>query len=165
MVFSLYNSKFEEIIELDRYKDPNPLSKGFRGININPIFIWKVSKYYIYIGNEFRDYEILKYDFNGNLLQKIRKEYIPVKVPEELKKKRKESFLKKAKLKFWFPKHWTPFCSFFPDDEGRLYVMTNEKGDNPGEYIYGFFIQILYRLCPSSLSWASHRYLLSKYKV
>lgn len=138
LVFSLYNSEFEEIIELDRYNNPNPISKGFKGANINPIFIWRISESNIYIGNEFRDYEIFKYDFDGNLHQKIRKNYVPVKVPEELIKKRKESY-EKAGLKVWFPEYWTPFCSFFPDDEGRLYVMTFEEGDNSGEYIYDIF--------------------------
>ena len=151
MVFSLYNSEFEEIIELDRYNNPNPLSKGFRGVNINPIFIWKISESNIYIGNEFRDYEILKYDFDGNLQQKIRKNYVPVKVPEELIKKRKKSY-EKAELKVWFPENWTPFCSFFPDDEGRLYVKTFEEGDNSGEYIYDIFNSDGIFICRKSLN-------------
>jgi len=134
LVFSLYNSEFEEIIELDRYNNPNPLLKGFRGVNINPIFIWKISESNIYIGNEFRDYEILKYDFDGNLQQKIKKNY------------------ENVELKVWFPKYWTPFCSFFPDDEGRLYVMTFEEGDNSGEYIYDIFNSDGIFICRKSLN-------------
>lgn len=41
--------------------------------------------------------------------------------------------------KVWFPKYWAPYDSFFPDDEGRLFVKTYEEGDNPGEYIYDIF--------------------------
>jgi hypothetical protein len=32
-----------------------------------------------------------------------------------------------------------PFNSFFPDDEGRLYVMTYEQGTNQDEYIHDVF--------------------------
>jgi hypothetical protein len=32
-----------------------------------------------------------------------------------------------------------PLLSFFSDDEGRLFVMTYEEGENPGEYIYDIF--------------------------
>jgi hypothetical protein len=32
-----------------------------------------------------------------------------------------------------------PFLAFFSDDEGRLFVMTYEKGENPGEYICDIF--------------------------
>jgi len=41
--------------------------------------------------------------------------------------------------KIYFPKYMPPYQSFFCDDEGRLFVMTFEKGTNKGEYIYDVF--------------------------
>ena len=136
--FSLYDSNLEEIKVLDTYKYPSPMKKGRRAININEVFIWEISDKNIYIGNEDRGYEILKYDIDGNLLRKVRKEYIPVKVPEELIKKRKE-YYEKLNRKVWFPEYWLPYYSFFPDDEGRLYVKTYEAGENPGEFMFDAF--------------------------
>jgi hypothetical protein len=43
------------------------------------------------------------------------------------------------KGKIYFPGSMPPFHSFFVDDEGRLFVMTYEKGENAGEYIYDIF--------------------------
>ena len=31
------------------------------------------------------------------------------------------------------------YCSFFQDDECRLFVKTYEEGDNPGEYMFDIF--------------------------
>lgn len=135
--YILYSSEFEEIKKLDIHKFPNPLKKGKRGIG-DPVFICKISSGNIYIGNEDRGYEILKYDLEGNLLRKIRKEYKQVEVSEELKIKLKKLY-ESANTKVWFPKYWAPYDSFFPDNEGRLFVKTYEEGDNPGEYIYDIF--------------------------
>lgn len=135
---SLYDSAFNEIKILDRYKMPSPIKKGYRGVNINEFFTWKISNGHIYIGNEDRGYEILQYDLDGNLLRKIRKEYIPVKVPADLVKERKGSVERRG-LKQWFPEFYLPICDFFPDDEGRLYIMTFEKGENEREYWYDVF--------------------------
>ncbi len=137
-VYCVYNNAFELIEDLDRYHTPYPITKGFRGANIEAIFHWKVSSRYIYVGNELRDYEILKFDFNGKLLQKIRKEYNPVPVSSEFKQKRKEAFEEQG-MRIWFPEHWTPFCSFFLDDHDNMFVMTFEEGDSPKEYIYDVF--------------------------
>jgi hypothetical protein len=135
---SLYDSAFNEMKVLDRYKMPSPIKKGYRGVNINEFFTWKISNGYIYIGNEDRGYEILKYDLDGNLRRKIRKEYIPLKVSADLIKERKGSVERRG-LKQWFPEFYLPICDFFPDDEGRLYIMTFEKGENEREFWYDVF--------------------------
>lgn len=148
---NLYSSKFKEIKELDRFrKFPNRriaekiAEKIINGINY--VFVGKQSGGNIYIGNCERGYEILVYDLEGNLLRKIRKEYKPVKVPEDYKKEymkpfvdTEDSWAKSWGEKIYFPKYWYPFYSFFPDDEGRLFVMTYEEGENPGEYIFDIF--------------------------
>ncbi len=98
----------------------------------------------IYIGNSRDKYEIHVYDGEGNLVRKIRKDYIPVDIPDDYKriiKKRMESFPAGQALakKMYFPPHWPPFRYLFTDDKGRLFVMAYEKGDNVREYIYDIF--------------------------
>ena len=85
--FSLYNPDLEEVKVLDIHKMMSGIKKGFNATNPNPLFLFKKSNDYLYIGNENRGYEILKFDLDGNLLLKIRKEYTPVPVPEDIKKK------------------------------------------------------------------------------
>jgi len=137
-VYTLLDHNFKVIKKLDVYKYPNPITKGRRGINVNDFFEAKRSGDYIYVGNEDRGYEILKFDLQGNLMQKIRKEYIPVKVPNELIKRRKEYFSRPGE-KYFFPESYLPICDFFLDENNRLYIMTFEKGEISGEYWYDIF--------------------------
>jgi len=148
---NLYSSDFKEIKELDRFsKLPNRMiaeksaEKVINGINY--VFVGEKSGGNIYTGNCERGYEILVYDLEGNLLRKIRKEYTPVEVPEDYKKEHMKPFVDTEDSwannwgeKIYFPKYWYPFYSFFADDEGRLFVMTFEEGENPGEYIFDIF--------------------------
>ena len=87
-------------------------------------------------------YEISVFDLKGNLLRKIRKEYIPVEVTDE-QKKQIEQVYKKGGLKgtkeIEIPKHWPPFNGGFADDEGYLFVRTYERGENPNETFYDVF--------------------------
>jgi hypothetical protein len=138
--FTISDSKFEEIKVLDT-QDTEPYdidAQGVRGVNMVPLFKRKILKNYIYIISEDRGYEILKYDLEGNLVQRIRKEYEPVEVSDEVKQERKERYEPHG-LKFWYPKYWLPICDFFLDDKGRIYVMTFERGENPREFIYDIF--------------------------
>jgi len=137
-VAGINNSKFEEIKELDTQDLYDPDTKGLRGVNPVSFFKWKISKGHIFIAAEDRGYEILKYDFDANLVQKIRKEYKAVEVPGDLIKEKKKQF-EQYNMKVWFPKYWLPICDFFLDEEGRIYVMTFEKGEAPGEYIFDIF--------------------------
>jgi hypothetical protein len=41
--------------------------------------------------------------------------------------------------KIYFPEYWHPFHAFFPDEEGRLFVMTYEPGNQPGKFVYDIF--------------------------
>jgi hypothetical protein len=40
---------------------------------------------------------------------------------------------------YCFPEYFPPFQCGFVDDKERLFVITNEKGSNPGEYMCDFF--------------------------
>jgi len=128
------NSKFEEREELDAYYYSDP-SKGMRVSS--PIFEWRIFNRNIYAANEQRGYEILMYDLDGNLKRKIKREYTPLKYPEDLKKRYIERYGTTRKLNF--PDNLPPFQSFFGDDDGKLFVMTYEKGEKPGEYVFDVF--------------------------
>jgi len=147
IIISLFDSEFQKIKELDRFeKYWNRLiattlqEKIVCGINL--IFFGKPHDERIYIGNSERGYEILVFDLEGQLFRKIRKEYSPVPVSQEYKEntvKDWESFMPEYAKKIYFPEHWHPFHSFFLDDEGRIYVMTYEPGENPGEHMFDIF--------------------------
>ena len=113
---------------------------------IGYVFMGRATREYIYTGNSERGYEIWVSDMEGNLVRKIKKEYRPVEVSENYKKeymKRYEipgdSFAKAWSEKIYFPTNWHPFNSFFPDEEGRLFVMTYEKGFKEGEFMFDIF--------------------------
>lgn len=138
----LFDSQFEEIKELDKQMIPNPIT-GKRLKGSYHILSWSVSGEKIFTGFQERGYEIAVYDIDGNLVRKIKKESKPVPVPEEHKKKFMDQFsaplFDSIRNKIYFPEALPPFHSFFADDEGRLFVMTYEKGENPGEFIFDIF--------------------------
>ncbi|UCC39500.1 MAG: 6-bladed beta-propeller [Candidatus Aminicenantes bacterium] len=143
LVLSLYNSEFEEIKELDKYHIPN-WEKAHKVDMMFQISLWAVSDGNIYVGNEKKGYEIRVYDLEGNLLRKIRKEYEPVDYPEEEKKaildeEEGTPGEQEIKKKLVFPEHYPPIQHLFLDDEGRLFVMTYEKGENPEEFMFDIF--------------------------
>jgi hypothetical protein len=41
--------------------------------------------------------------------------------------------------KVLFPKYYPAIKHFFLDDEGRLFVMTHEKWENPKEFMFDIF--------------------------
>ena len=128
------NSKFEGRKELDTYLYYDPS----RGVQLtSDIFKWRILNRNIYAANDQRGYEILMYDLDGKLKRKIKKEYTPLKYPEDLKKRYIEVYGTNRKL--YFPDYLPPFQSFFGDDDGRLFVMTYEKGEKPGEYVFDIF--------------------------
>jgi hypothetical protein len=147
MVIELYDSGFRLVKELDKFtkvanrtiyeKVPEPYVSG-----IEFVFQGKASRERIYVGNSDRGYEILVFDLEGRLVRKIRKEYAPVPVADEYKKKYLKDYLEYMPdyaKKIYFPEYWHPFHAFFPDEDGRLFVMTYEPGERPGEFVYDIF--------------------------
>jgi hypothetical protein len=147
MVIELYDPAFRLLKELDRStgyanrtiyeKVPEPYvcGTGFA-------FQGKASRDRIYVGNSERDYEIRVFDLEGRLIRRIRKEYSPVPVSDEYKKKSLKDYLEYMPdyaKKIYFPENWHPYHAFFPDEEGRLFVMTYEPGERPGEFVYDIF--------------------------
>jgi len=134
----LVNSQFEEVKELYRHKRMRAIvAKRFKGTP--SLFSWSTSKGKIYVGNGDRGYEIWVYDLDGNLIRKIKKEYKKVPVSEEYKKKRMEIISDWLKEITYFPDFFPAYQSFLTDDRGRLFVMSYEKGENPGEFMFDIF--------------------------
>ena len=136
--FSLYGFEFKEIKLLDSQNVYDFNTQGMRGIVSKPFTASDITKKNIYLICEDRGYEILKYDLEGNLVQKIRKEYQPIKVSDQMIQKRKEQY-EGYGMKIWFPEFWPPMGDFFLDDDSRIFVMTFEIGENPKEHIFDIF--------------------------
>jgi hypothetical protein len=147
MMIELYDPAFRLLKELDRStgyanrtiyeKVPEPYVSG-----TGFAFQGKASRDRIYVGNSERDYEIRVFDLEGQLIRKIRKEYTPVPVTDDYKKKSLKDYLEYMPAyakKIYFPGNWHPFHAFIPDEEGRLFVMTYEPGERPGRFIYDVF--------------------------
>jgi len=142
LTYSLLDPEFQNIREFDRIEIPHPL--GTLKIRFPfPLTVWGVTRDKIYLGNDRWGYEVRVYDLDGNLLRKIRKEYAAVPFPENKKlavlKSLESPELAPIRKKLDFSQSSLPFQHLFCDDEGRLYVMTNETGQNPGEYLFDIF--------------------------
>lgn len=160
MTIELYDAGFRLLKELDRCggyanrtiyeKVPEPYVSG-----TGFAFQAKASPERIYVGNTERGYEILVFDLDGRPVRKIRKAYAPVPVTDEYKKKHLKDYLEfmpDYAKKIYFPASWHPFHAFFPDEEGRLYVMTYELGERPAEYVYDVFDKDGYLVARTSLA-------------
>ncbi len=139
---ALLDDQFGELKELDKKMVPNPIV-GKRLKGSYHVLSWSVANAKIFTGFQERGYEISVYDLDGNLVGKIKKESRPVPVPEDHKKEFMEQFsapiFDDIRNKIYFPDSMPPFHAFFADDEGRLFVMTYENGENPGEFMYDIF--------------------------
>ena len=134
----LINSQFEDVKELERYRYMNSVvTQRRRGTA--PIWCWSESKGFVYTGNEDRRYEIWKYNLKGNLIRRIKKEYKRVPVSEEYKKELMEGLPESLKRITFFAEFFPPYQSFITDNIGRLFVMTYEEGENPGEFMFDIF--------------------------
>jgi len=122
-----------ETFRLENYR----VTKRIRGTQ--PGFGFATSSDRIYTVNEARGYEVYAHDFEGTLVRKIRKEYIPVKISEGDKKRALERLNEFQRQYTYFPETYPPCRSLFSDHQGRLFVVTYEPGENPGEYMVDIF--------------------------
>ncbi|MGD2245069.1 MAG: 6-bladed beta-propeller [Candidatus Aminicenantes bacterium] len=127
---------FQEGSVLEAEKIPN-ISTVTR---FRPMFsvFYSVSEKKIFIGNSEKGYEISIHDSHGNVLRKLRKQYQPVGVPGDFKE-RVEKLLARMGRTISFPEFLPPFQYLFTDDQGRLFVMTYEKGSRTRGYTYDVF--------------------------
>jgi hypothetical protein len=116
-----------ETFRLDNFR----VTKRIRGTQ--PGFGFATSSDRIYTVNEGRGYEVYVHGLDGNLVRKIRKEFNPVKVSEDDKKRALERLNEFQRQYTYFPENYPPIRSLFPDEQGRLFVVTHEPGDHFGE--------------------------------
>ncbi len=104
-------------------------------------FVWGAAGERIYVGNAERGYEIRVFDVEGNLVRVIRRQPRPVPITEDARKLYLDRIPDASpfKWKYRFEDAWPPFRALFPDDEGRLFVMTYEPGRNPDERMFDIF--------------------------
>jgi hypothetical protein len=141
-VFSIVDREYSEIKELDRIpvEDSDIVAK----VRYPPPFIrWALSGDRIYLANDERGYEIRAYNFNGELVRRIRKEGPPIKYPENMKQDVLKNIdtpsLAFLKTKIMFADPAPPLQHLWVDDVGRLYAVTYEQGVRPGEFLIDIF--------------------------
>jgi len=141
-IYCLVGPEFQDIRELDRVEIPHPFAAPKIRVPL-PLTTWGLAGDRIYMGNEEWGYEVRVYDLDGNLVRKIRKEFAAVPFPENKKiavlKALESPQLAPLKDKLDFSESSPPFQHLFCDGEGRLYVMTYETGEKPGEYLFDIF--------------------------
>lgn len=143
LVLSLYNSDLKWLRDVDRLHISGQLL-ATRSPFMMPVYFWEVSDGRIYVGNSQRGYEIRIFDLKGNLEKKVRKKYNRVEFPKEIRKDIKR-ITENPRSSFYgrkviLPDYQPPFqCLFFTDDDGRLFLMTFEKGKKTREYIFDIF--------------------------
>lgn len=101
----------------------------------------------IYVSSNVTDnLEIEIYDFQGELIKKIRKKSERMTIPSEYKERTIERWKKSPaweelniKEKHYFPDYFPPFKEFWIDEEGRILVETYEEGKSPEEVLVQIF--------------------------
>ena len=137
----ILDSDFEEIVDLGRVLIDGGVGTGKKFKYRSPILAWGLSKDYIFVGIEENGYDIYVYDFAGQPIRKIRKEYTPIPFSKEQREQVMEEYKRvpSYRARMIFPENNPPFQHLFTDDLGRLYVITFEAGNNEGEYIIDVF--------------------------
>ncbi|MDW7760702.1 MAG: 6-bladed beta-propeller [Acidobacteriota bacterium] len=128
------DSDFNEIKRLDTNK------WYFGGDKYPPFFMWSITKDRIFVVNEERNYEIRVFDFSGNLVQKIRKAFLPQEADSVVREgilgpQHSDPSLHKG----YIPSPLPCMKFFIADEEGRLLVMTYERGRGAKSFIYDVF--------------------------
>lgn len=95
----------------------------------------------IYVGLPGKDYEVLVFDLDGNLLRKIRKDYAPVAVTAAFRKEALARLPQGSPVsgRLEFPDHKPSFQYMFADEKGRLFVATSEIDAASGQNICDVF--------------------------
>jgi hypothetical protein len=135
------DTDFKEIKELGRVTIPNPIGNQNKFKFRTPYFAWGISNEHIFVGVEENGYDIHVYDFSGLPIRKIRKKYTPVPFSKEQRDQVEEKYKRVPSFfaRMIFPDNNPPFQHLFPDDLGRLYVVTFEQGNKKEEYVIDVF--------------------------
>ena len=141
IILNVCDSDFNVINEIGpwRYYRPNA-EQNFPAVN--PTGIIQVSKNNIFFANSEKGYEIECFDKRGKLTRVIRKDYAPVPLSGKNKEaliERYSRFPPEIRNKVVYPTVLPPFQTGFADEDGRLYIMTNEESDVSGQYWHDIF--------------------------
>jgi hypothetical protein len=95
----------------------------------------------IHVGLPGRDYEVLVFDLNGNLLRKIRKDYTPVMVTADFRNEALARLPQGSPVagRLEFPNYKPSFQYMFADEIGRLFVATSEIDAASGQNVCDVF--------------------------
>jgi hypothetical protein len=84
-------------------------------------------------------YVIKIYDSSANLVRKIEKEYKQIEITQQDKEEAIAEYPPELRQNMTAPKHFPPFRTLRADDEGRVYVYTNERTPDKEKYYYDIF--------------------------
>jgi hypothetical protein len=130
-----YNSKMEPIILLYRLEylmPPDSVARSpfstliFYSVRKDDSIVWAVSN----------QYQLTVADRGGKIIRIIKKDYDPLKINEEDKKRILSA--RAPGRKFEFPKNYPPFRDLNVDDEGRIILWTYDS-DKENNRFYDVF--------------------------
>jgi hypothetical protein len=135
----LCSSEFEELKTLDRSKIES-FKKAVK-VNIIPTLVyWERSDSHIYTGNT-DGYEIRVFDFDGQLLRTIQKEYEAVALSDEDREEYEQQLQRyppEIRKSFFIPYAFPPFRDIAALGDRWLFVQTYEK-PKEGSSMYDIF--------------------------
>jgi len=107
----------------------------------------------IFFGDSRDGYNLRVYTREGQLVRRIRKEYLPVPITQAFKSAYIERIPKSSAVRkdIAFARSWPPYQYIFADEAGHLFVMTREPGTVPGEFLYDIFDADGAFICRTSL--------------
>ena len=139
------NGDFDKIKVLrEKVNSENPFKSArfnlFRSRIIHQVFKDKIYA----VSQQNPDYEINIYDFQGENVRRIRKDFRKVGIPEgytaeQLGSYKKSTMYRVHKMAGYFPEHYPPIKNFYVDTLGRVYVGTYEEGLTPDAEIVDIF--------------------------
>jgi len=84
-------------------------------------------------------YIIKIYDSSANLVRRIEKEYKRIEITQQDKEEAIAEYPPELRQNATAPKYFPPFRTLRADDEGRVYVNTNERTPEKERYYYDIF--------------------------
>jgi hypothetical protein len=130
--------------------------------------MWRITKDHIIVINEERNYEVLVFDFSGNLLRKITKPFLPQHADTLIKEKilGKRKSISSSKRNY-IPSPLPCMRFFIADEEGRMLIMTYQRGKGPKSFKYDVFDSsgVLRGQIDLNFDWAGEYFGLKKYLI
>jgi hypothetical protein len=134
-----FDPKLNYLYSLDFSPLPDSMRDGF-----NPFF--PVLRWTLINGNQvvcgyMKEYELKMFDAKGNLVRKILKDYVPIKVTQEDVEEslEGEELPPQLKERMAVPEYHCPFRWLISDEEGRIFVLTYERVSEGEGYYYDVF--------------------------